>query len=177
MHRPEQPVLTVRSDRSQGSFAAGRDVVVGSDLRADLRVAHPLIARAHLLLRFDQGRWIAVDNNSLNGIFVDGRRVAVVDIRNGQAINIGKPDGPRITFEVGQHEGAVGLLPPTQAIPIVVPPGGSGPPHPQREHGALHRPQRPDDRSPALFAHDHLGRPGVRGRQRLGSPDSQIALP
>jgi ABC transport system ATP-binding/permease protein len=140
MHRPEQPVLTVRSDRSQGSFAAGRDVVVGSDLRADLRVAHPLIARAHLLLRFDQGRWIAVDNNSLNGIFVDGRRVAVVDIRNGQAINIGKPDGPRITFEVGQHEGAVGLLPPTQAIPIVVPPGGSGPPHPQRGGGPPPRP-------------------------------------
>jgi ABC-type multidrug transport system ATPase subunit len=113
-------VLTARSDRSEGSFAAGRDVVVGSDLRADLRVAHPLIARAHVLLRFDQGRWLAVDNNSLNGVYLDGQRVPVVDIHDGQTINIGKPDGPRITFEVGQHVGNVGLLPPTtKSLPII----------------------------------------------------------
>src|SRR5689334_16107523 len=118
MTRPAQPVLTARSDRSEGSFAAGRDVVVGSDLRADLRVAHPLIARAHVLLRFDQGRWLAVDNNSLNGVYLDGQRVPVVDIHDGQTINIGKPDGPRITFEVGM--GNVGLLPPTtKSIPII----------------------------------------------------------
>ena len=79
MTRSAQPVLTARSERTEGSFAAGRDVVVGSDLRADLRVAHPLIARAHVLLRFDRGRWLAVDNNSLNGVYVDGRRVSVVD--------------------------------------------------------------------------------------------------
>ncbi|WP_033721450.1 FHA domain-containing protein, partial [Mycobacterium avium] len=80
MTRSAQPVLTARSDRSEGSFAAGRDVVVGSDLRADLRVAHPLIARAHVLLRFEQGRWRAVDNNTLNGVYVDGRRVPAGDI-------------------------------------------------------------------------------------------------
>ena len=102
MTRPAQPLLTARSEHSQGSFTAGRDVVVGNDLRADLRVAHPLIARAHLLLRFDRGRWLAVDNNTLNGVYLDGRRVPVVDIRDGQSINIGKPDGPRITFEVGR---------------------------------------------------------------------------
>ena len=75
MTRPAQPVLTVRTDRAQSTFAPGRDVVVGNDVRADMRVAHPLIARAHLLLRFAEGRWTAVDNNSLNGMFVDGRRV------------------------------------------------------------------------------------------------------
>ncbi|MGB8386551.1 ATP-binding cassette domain-containing protein [Mycobacterium sp.] len=127
MNRPAQPVLTVRSGRSQGNFAAGREVVVGSDVRADLRVAHPLIARAHLLLRFDQGKWIAVDNNSLNGVFVNGRRVPTVDIQDGLAINIGKPDGPQITFEVGHHHGDVGLSPPTESIPIIAPPSGSQP--------------------------------------------------
>ncbi|HEX4226708.1 MAG TPA: FHA domain-containing protein, partial [Pseudonocardiaceae bacterium] len=101
MNQAAQPVLTVRSGRLERNFAAGRDVVVGSDLRADLRLAHPLIARAHLLLRFDHGRWIAVDNNSLNGVFLNGQRVPVVDIRDGQTINIGKPDGPCVTFEVG----------------------------------------------------------------------------
>ena len=125
MNRPVQPVLTVRSNRSQSSFAPGSDVVVGSDLRADLRVAHPLIARAHLLLRFDRGRGIAVDNNSLNGVFVNGHRVPMVDIHDGQSINIGKPDGPRIMFEVGRHQGNVGSLPPTtEWIPTIAPPGG-----------------------------------------------------
>src|SRR4051794_32505060 len=124
MTRPSAPVLTVRSGQAQGSFAAGRDVVVGSDLRADLRVAHPLVARAHLLLRYEQGSWIAVDNNSLNGIYVNGQRMPMVDIQDGQTINIGKPDGPRITFEVGHHRGIVGLLPPTETFrALTIPPG------------------------------------------------------
>ncbi|OBA70490.1 ABC transporter ATP-binding protein [Mycobacterium sp. 1554424.7] len=124
MGQPAQPVLTVRTQRSEGNFAPGRDVVVGSDLRADLRVAHPLVGRAHLLLRFEGGRWVAVDNNSMNGVFLNGRRVPAVDIQDGQAINIGKPDGPRITFGVGQHRGSVGLLPPTGTVPTIPPPGG-----------------------------------------------------
>ncbi|MFV8317525.1 ATP-binding cassette domain-containing protein [Mycobacterium sp. 23] len=115
------PVLTVRSDRSHREFAAGPDVVVGSDLRADLRVAHPLISRAHLLLRFDQGRWLAIDNNSQSGIFVNGKRVPGLDIRDGQTINLGQPDGPRISFEVGHYRGDVGALPPTERVPVLAP--------------------------------------------------------
>lgn len=69
------PVLTVRYEGSERTFAAGHDVVVGRDLRADVRVAHPLISRAHLLLRFDQGRWVAIDNGSLNGLYLNNRRV------------------------------------------------------------------------------------------------------
>ncbi|WP_205876608.1 ATP-binding cassette domain-containing protein [Mycobacterium camsae] len=115
------PVLTVRSDRSHREFAVGPDVVVGSDLRADLRVAHPLVSRAHLLLRFDQGRWLAIDNNSPSGIFVNGKRVPALDIRDGQTINLGQADGPRITFEVGHYRGDVGALPPTERVPVLTP--------------------------------------------------------
>ncbi|MGA8329877.1 MAG: FHA domain-containing protein, partial [Mycobacterium sp.] len=102
------PVLTVRYDGSQRTFAAGHDVVVGRDLRADMRITHPLISRAHLLLRFDQGRWLAIDNGSLNGTFVNGRRAPVIDIHDGQSVNIGNPDGPQLSFEIGRHEGNVG---------------------------------------------------------------------
>ena len=136
MNQPAQPVLTVRSGRSERNFAVGRDVVVGSDLRADLRVAHPLIARAHLLLRFDHGRWVAVDNNSLNGVFLNGQRVPRVDIKDGQTINIGKPDGPWVTFEVGHHRGSVGLPPPTEKIPAIAPSSG---PLPVRSPPLIHR--------------------------------------
>lgn len=46
----------------------------------------------------------------------------MVDIQDGQTINIGKPDGPRMTFEVGHHQGAVDLLPATETFPVIVPP-------------------------------------------------------
>src|SRR5574337_1523130 len=113
MNRPAPPVLTVRYDGSQGAFAAGHDVVIGRDLRADVRVAQPLVSRAHLLLRLDQGRWLAIDNGSLNGVFVNGQRVPVVEVRDGQSINLGNPDGPRLSFEVGRHQGQAGRPPQT----------------------------------------------------------------
>ena len=111
------PALTVRTDGSQRTFAPGNDVVIGRDLRADVRVAHPLVSRAHIVLRFDHGRWVAIDNGSENGIFVDRRRVRSVDISDGQSINISNPDGPRLTFEVGRHMGAVGG-PPSGPQPV-----------------------------------------------------------
>lgn len=61
MTPPAPPALTVRYDGAERTFAPGNDVVIGRDLRADLRVAHPLISRNHLIVRYDQGRWIAVD--------------------------------------------------------------------------------------------------------------------
>ncbi|HEY1840444.1 MAG TPA: FHA domain-containing protein [Mycobacterium sp.] len=118
MSHSAPPVLTVRYDGSQRTFAAGHDVVVGRDLRADMRITHPLISRAHLLLRFDQGRWLAIDNGSLNGTYVNGRRVPVIDIHDGQVINIGNPDGPQLSFEIGRHAGIAGRPPQTASMPL-----------------------------------------------------------
>ena len=81
-------------------------MVVGRDLYADLRIADPRISRAHLFLRFDQGRWRAIDN-SLNGTYVNGYRMPVIDIHDGQSINVGNPQGPRLTFQIGSHQATV----------------------------------------------------------------------
>ncbi|MBS1692255.1 MAG: ATP-binding cassette domain-containing protein [Actinobacteria bacterium] len=137
MSRPTPPALTVRYDGSARTFAAGNDVVVGRDLRADVRIAHPLISRAHLVLRFDQGRWLAIDNGSLNGMFANGRRVPAVEIGDGQSINIGNPDGPRLTFEVGRHQGSAGRPPQTTAVPAAQQTGTGWP------HSAPTAPPRP----------------------------------
>src|ERR1700681_3581077 len=139
MSRPAPPALTVRYDGSARTFAAGNDVVIGRDLRADVRIAHPLTSRAHLVRRFDQGRGVAIDNGSLNGMYVNGRRVPAVDIQDGQQINIGNPDGPGLTFEVGRHQGAVGAPPPTTSVPLASRPNPSWPPPPtSRLAGASH---------------------------------------
>ncbi|HYO03510.1 MAG TPA: FHA domain-containing protein [Mycobacterium sp.] len=127
MTRPAPPALTVRYDGSPRTFSPGNDVVVGRDLRADVRVAHPLISRAHLLLRFDQGRWMAIDNGSLNGLYVNGQRVPTADVADGMGVNIGNPDGPRLTFEVGRHQGSAGTPPQTAQVPIAQRPSASWP--------------------------------------------------
>ena len=112
------PFLTVRSDSSQRTFAPDRDIVVGRDPQADMHIASPLVSRAHLVLRCDDGRWVATDNGSLNGIFVDGRRMSAVDISDGQCINVGDPDGPRLSFSVGRQTGSAQRPP---VSPVVSP--------------------------------------------------------
>ncbi|QUR66541.1 ATP-binding cassette domain-containing protein [Mycobacterium spongiae] len=121
MTPPPPPALTVGYEGATRTFAAGHDVVVGRDLRADIRITHPLISRAHLVLRFDQGRWLAIDNNSLNGTFCNGQRVPVVDIRDGQSVNIGNPDGPCLVFEIGRYAGVAGRPPQTESMRINAP--------------------------------------------------------
>jgi len=95
-------------------------VVVGRDLRADIRIPHPLISRAHVVLRFDPtvsgGRWTAIDNGSLNGMYVNGRRVPEFDITDGSALALGNPDGPVLQFETGRHQGAAGRPPQTSTV-------------------------------------------------------------
>ncbi|WP_407685504.1 FHA domain-containing protein [Mycobacterium sp. HUMS_1102779] len=154
MSRPAPPVLTVRYEGSERTFAAGNDVVIGRDLRADVRVAHPLISRTHLIVRFDQGRWIAIDNGSLNGLYVNNRRVPVVDIQDGLRVNIGNPDGPALAFEVGRHQGSAGRPPLTTSIPILNHgDAGAAPAHAQPQTvahrpGQLHQPPSASFRQP-----------------------------
>ncbi|WP_083667209.1 ATP-binding cassette domain-containing protein [Mycobacterium sp. SP-6446] len=120
--RPAAPALTIRHDGSQRSFAAGHEVVVGRDLHADLRIPDPRISRAHLILRFDQGRWLAIDNGSLNGTYVNGYPMPVIDIHDGQSINVGNPQGPRLTFAIGPQRGPTSRPSPTRTV------ADSGPP-------------------------------------------------
>jgi ABC-type multidrug transport system ATPase subunit len=198
MSRPAPPVLTVRYDGSHGTFSAGHDVVVGRDLRADVRVAHPLVSRAHLLLRFEQGRWTAIDNDSLNGVFVNGQRVPVIDIRDGQSVNLGNPDGPRVSFEVGRHLGPAGRPPKTTSM-RTAPPGTAPSPaaqpgwpsHPEPAHypGAAHPPggahpgpasySRPHPSPPPSYppAHPPAGQPGFPSDAALRQPGYSPGAP
>jgi ABC-type multidrug transport system ATPase subunit len=170
MTRPAPPALTVRYDGSSRTFAAGNDVVIGRDLRADVRVAHPLISRAHIILRFEAGRWIAIDNGSLNGLFVNGRRVPVVDITDGLSINIGNPDGPQLTFEVGRHQGAVGTPPQTTSVPVANRASSSWPAQPP----AAGRPSMP---SPGASRSQSVYPPGQQPRYPSGPTPSYPSSP
>jgi len=116
--RPAPPLLTIWHNGSESTYVPGHDVVIGRDLRADVRIADPRISRAHLILRFEQGKWVAIDNGSVNGTFVNGYRTSVIDIHDGQSINVGNAGGPRLTFEVGPRRGKGGRPPGSAAPPV-----------------------------------------------------------
>jgi ABC-type multidrug transport system ATPase subunit len=87
-----------------------------------MRIPDPRISRAHLIVRFDRGRWLAIDNGSLNGTYVNGYRMPVIDIHDGQSINVGNPQGPRLTFAIGPQQAQ------TSRPPQMRPTRDSGPP-------------------------------------------------
>ncbi|WP_310784071.1 ATP-binding cassette domain-containing protein [Mycobacterium sp. Z3061] len=168
MNAAAPPVLTVRANGAEHTFTAGHDVIVGSDLRADVRVSHPLISRRHLLLRFGNGRWRAIDNSSRQGTFVARRRARVIDICDGQRINVGNPDGPCLTFGVGRSFD--GAAPTTAPLPTMHQRRPADPPTvPQSPLPAP--PSRPAPRPQPIPAGDHCATIGRAGDNDIVVPD------
>src|SRR5271169_3931300 len=104
------------------AFPAGRDVTVGRDSRADIRldgVGTPA-SPTHMVLHHDGRQWIAVDRSE-GGIYVDGVRMSTVFIHDGRAITLGDPQhGPRLVFQLG--------APPPPAPRAAPPPAAAPPP-------------------------------------------------
>ena len=132
-------------------------MIVGRDLHADLRIPDPRISRAHLIVRFDQGRWLAIDNGSLNGTYVNGYRMPVIDIHDGQSINVGNPQGPRLTFAVGPQLGQTSRPPQTRSAP------DSGPP-------TLAWSAIPEQTNPTRPPSSPRGQTGSQPRAQAGGP-------
>jgi pSer/pThr/pTyr-binding forkhead associated (FHA) protein len=84
------------------------EVVVGRHSDADVRLPLPDVSRRHCRFTFHDGVWRVFDLNSLNGLFVNGDRVADSVIQNGDSVRIGG-----FTFRVqypvecGEHSDSV----------------------------------------------------------------------
>ena len=108
---PPASPLTVWVGSMRYVFPPGPDVVVGSGGKCQIRLdlprnpaAKPQPPQQHVVLRFADTHWVAIDR-SRDGIFVDGARVSTVDIRDGLAITIGDPRrGPRLVFQIGSPD-------------------------------------------------------------------------
>ncbi len=103
MSEPLPPSITVRLGAIRRTFPPGRDVVIGRDIRADLRIPHPAIARAHVILRCVDGQWTAIDNDSSDGMFVGGERVTSAPADGDSVLRLGRRDGPALTFELNER--------------------------------------------------------------------------
>jgi ABC transport system ATP-binding/permease protein len=106
-------------------FPVGRDITIGRDSRADIRVdgADRSSSPTRVVLHHNGRQWIAVDRGE-SGIYVDGVRMSTVFIHHGRAITLGDPQrGPRLVFQLGAP-------PPPPPPPIAPPPPPIAPPRP-----------------------------------------------
>src|SRR3954466_12132683 len=101
MTQPPAPEITVCVGAIRRTFPPDRDVIVGRDVRADLRIFHPAVSREHVILRCPDGQWIAVDNDSSNGTYFGNERMQSAPVHDGVVIHLGDPVGPMLTFELG----------------------------------------------------------------------------
>jgi FHA domain/Zinc-ribbon containing domain len=64
---------------------------VGRSVTADIRLDDPTVSRRHaLIVRTEEGRIRVLDDRSLNGVFVNGRRVEWSPLHDGDELAIGR---------------------------------------------------------------------------------------
>ena len=66
------------------------EVSVGRDPRADILLDDSTVSRAHAVFRRAGDTYVVVDSGSLNGTYVNRKRVDRQELKNGDEIMIGK---------------------------------------------------------------------------------------
>ncbi|HVR06161.1 MAG TPA: FHA domain-containing protein [Solirubrobacteraceae bacterium] len=81
---------------------------VGRSLAADVRFDDPTVSRRHALFVRQPDGVRALDDRSLNGVFVNGERVEWRMLRDGDEIVVGRYRLHFVSIPVGQREGSAG---------------------------------------------------------------------
>jgi len=92
------PMLTVRTEDGR-AFRFSRPFHIGREHDCDVRIEDAHVSRKHVIVSFGNGHWRLRDQQSGNGVFVDGRRVDTAAIDTSLTIRLGA-DGPLVVMEV-----------------------------------------------------------------------------
>ena len=65
------------------------DNLIGRHDSADVRLPLPDVSRRHCRFLFARSRWHVLDLNSLNGVYVNNKRITQTVLRHGDRIRIG----------------------------------------------------------------------------------------
>ncbi len=123
-------VITKRGDES-AERGFDQRLLIGRDPINDLALEHPRISRHHAMIcRDEEGAWVLSDLNSSNGTFVDGARVRVVRLGDGQVFSLGglelefrlrRSAGAHPARRAGRSGPALGHVPPHEPVHAVTP--------------------------------------------------------
>jgi membrane-bound lytic murein transglycosylase D len=91
-------MLSVRTEDGR-AFRFSRSFRIGRDHDCDVRIEDAQVSRRHVIVAFENGQWELHDQQSGNGVYVNGRRVETASIDDSLTIRLGA-DGPRLVMEV-----------------------------------------------------------------------------
>jgi pSer/pThr/pTyr-binding forkhead associated (FHA) protein len=103
---PREPKLLVRSGPARGRVLAlvGERVTIGRDERSDIRLDDDTVSGLHAVIDRDgEGRFWIEDHGSKNGTFLEGRRVARAELRDGDRFSLCR-GGLEIAFLTGEPD-------------------------------------------------------------------------
>ncbi len=63
---------------------------VGRSMSADVRLDDPTVSRRHALLYTDEDGAKVLDDRSLNGVYLNGQRVELAELHDGDTISVGR---------------------------------------------------------------------------------------
>lgn len=87
------PSLSIVSGPNEGDYypLGSRTMVVGRDEACPVQITDDRVSRKHLQIRCDQGRYLATDLKSANGLRINGRDVqGECELEDGDVIEIGR---------------------------------------------------------------------------------------
>ena len=120
--------LRVRVGGQEVTLGPDRQLVVGRDPGADIRVDDPRVSRRHVAIRAAADGWRVADLGSSNGLYLDGNRIDELSVSGPVTLRLASPaDGPAVELE--PLAAAVPAAPLSAAPVVVAEPGpASGPP-------------------------------------------------
>ncbi len=83
------PVLKFIDSKNSNSFEINRPKIsVGRDESNDIHIMNPNISRKHFTIYFESSNYIIKDNNSTNGMIINGYKLKKSTLKNGDVIEI-----------------------------------------------------------------------------------------
>jgi hypothetical protein len=104
------PILTVRTEDGR-TFRFSRPFHIGRQRDCDVHIDDVHVSRKHVVVSFGNGHWRIRDQQSGNGVLIDGQRVESASIDSALTIQLGV-DGPVVSMELESRTQAVRTPPP-----------------------------------------------------------------
>ena len=83
-------VLATEGGKEARVTVRGSQFAIGRGPENDLILSDPSVSRSHLLIRFEQGAYVAQDLESRNGTMVNGRAITSAPLTGGESLRLGE---------------------------------------------------------------------------------------
>ena len=83
------PILKFSDSKSTNTFEINKpSMSIGRDESNDIHILNPNISRKHFKIIFEASNYVIVDNNSTNGMIINGYKLKKSSLKNGDIIEI-----------------------------------------------------------------------------------------